>query len=154
MYFRPLLIMCTISSTVGIHTAISVFSSERSLWIFGNAGCVEDLAANIDFLTIFLPENACGNQTDEDPGDENLVNLNSLHRAQLQAPKIWAFIVYPSDKKWHFSLVTHCIDMAIHNAWHRQCGGDLDHLKFRRIATISAKYQPHYFEGTRHGIMA
>ncbi|KAI4468910.1 dihydrolipoyllysine-residue succinyltransferase [Holotrichia oblita] len=45
-----------------------------------------DLVKNIDSLTIFPPENACGNQTQEDSGEENLVNLNNLPLTQLQAP--------------------------------------------------------------------
>lgn len=37
-------------------------------------------------------------------------------------------------KKWYFPLITHCIDMSVHNAWqlHRNSSGVLDHLKFRR----------------------
>lgn len=41
-------------------------------------------------------------------------------------------------KKWYFPLIAHCIDASIQNAWHlhRQDGGDMDQLKFRRrIAT-------------------
>jgi hypothetical protein len=41
-------------------------------------------------------------------------------------------------KKLYFSLVTHCLDMAPHNAWqlYKLNGGEYDHLKFRRsIAT-------------------
>ncbi|XP_017472568.1 PREDICTED: piggyBac transposable element-derived protein 3-like, partial [Rhagoletis zephyria] len=42
-------------------------------------------------------------------------------------------------KKWYFPLITHCVDLAIQNAWHlhRNNGGVLDLLKFkRRIATV------------------
>lgn len=41
-------------------------------------------------------------------------------------------------KKWYFCLFTHCVDMAIQNAWqlHRRNKGTLDQLAFRRrIAT-------------------
>ena len=34
------------------------------------------------------------------------------------------------DKKWHFPLFAHCIDMAMQNAWyiHRFNGGKMDQL--------------------------
>ncbi|XP_050497860.1 piggyBac transposable element-derived protein 3-like [Diabrotica virgifera virgifera] len=54
--------------------------------------------------------------------DQNL----SLYRISLRS------------KKWYFPLVAHCIDVALQNAWqlHRQRGGDLDQLRFRRrVAT-------------------
>ncbi|XP_036317370.1 piggyBac transposable element-derived protein 3-like [Rhagoletis pomonella] len=37
-------------------------------------------------------------------------------------------------KKWYFSLFSHCLDMAIHNAWqlYKSNGGEYDHLLFRR----------------------
>lgn len=37
-------------------------------------------------------------------------------------------------KKWYFPLFTHCIDLAIQNAWqlYRSDGGDMDQLQFRR----------------------
>lgn len=57
-----------------------------------------------------------------DRSDQNI----SLYRVALRG------------KKWYFSLISHCIDMAVHNAWqlYRIHGGDLDQLKFRRrIAT-------------------
>lgn len=41
-------------------------------------------------------------------------------------------------KKWYFPLIAHCIDMSVQNAWqiHKQNGGQLDQLAFRRrIAT-------------------
>lgn len=41
-------------------------------------------------------------------------------------------------KKWYFSLISHCLDMALHNAWqlYRANKGEHDHLKFRRsVAT-------------------
>ncbi|KAK9703448.1 Transposase IS4 [Popillia japonica] len=42
-------------------------------------------------------------------------------------------------KKWYFSLVSHCIDLAINNAWllHRLWGGEHDLLKFRRSIAIT-----------------
>lgn len=42
-------------------------------------------------------------------------------------------------KKWYFPLVSHCVDMCVHNAWqlYKHEGGKLDHLGFRRcIATV------------------
>lgn len=41
-------------------------------------------------------------------------------------------------KKWYFSLISHCLDMAVHNAWqlYKMNGGEYDHLRFRSsIAT-------------------
>lgn len=37
-------------------------------------------------------------------------------------------------KKWYFSLFCHCLDMALHNAWHlyKNDGGEYDHLAYRR----------------------
>ncbi|XP_067635184.1 piggyBac transposable element-derived protein 3-like [Eurosta solidaginis] len=37
-------------------------------------------------------------------------------------------------KKWYFSLFSHCLDMATHNAWqlYKRNGGEYDHLLFRR----------------------
>lgn len=58
-----------------------------------------------------------------DRSDQNL----SLYRTSIRG------------KKWYFPLITHCVDMAVHNSWqlHRQRGGELDQLKFRRrLATI------------------
>lgn len=40
-------------------------------------------------------------------------------------------------KKWYFSVITYCLDLAEQNAWnlHRIQGGKLDHLTFRRQIT-------------------
>ncbi|CAK1602649.1 unnamed protein product [Parnassius mnemosyne] len=37
-------------------------------------------------------------------------------------------------KKWYFTLFSHCLDMATHNAWHlyKNNGGEYDHLTLRR----------------------
>lgn len=42
-------------------------------------------------------------------------------------------------KKWYFPLFAHCIDMIEHNAWqiHKQQGGTMDHLAFRRAVTVN-----------------
>lgn len=43
-------------------------------------------------------------------------------------------------KKWYFPLISHCVNMSVHNAWyiHRNMGGTLDQLAFRRsiVSTI------------------
>lgn len=57
-----------------------------------------------------------------DRSDQNL----SLYRISIRG------------KKWYFPLITHCIDLAIQNAWqlYRADDGKMDQLKFRRrIAT-------------------
>lgn len=42
-------------------------------------------------------------------------------------------------KKWYFSIICHCLDMAVHNAWqlYKKDGGDYDHLRFRRTIATS-----------------
>lgn len=57
-------------------------------------------------------------------------------------------------KKWYFSLITHCIDLAIQNAWqlYRNDGGKMDQLSFRRrIATamLSQNKKPFSYQRGR-----
>lgn len=42
-------------------------------------------------------------------------------------------------KKWYFSLIAHCLDMAVNNAWqlYRHNGGEYDNLRFRRSVATS-----------------
>lgn len=42
-------------------------------------------------------------------------------------------------KKWYFCLISHCLDMALHNAWqlYKINEGEYDHLKFRRSVATS-----------------
>lgn len=42
-------------------------------------------------------------------------------------------------KKWYFCLISHCLDMAVHNAWqlYKINGGEYDHLRFRRSVATS-----------------
>nr|CAH7715961.1 unnamed protein product [Callosobruchus chinensis]CAH7742158.1 unnamed protein product [Callosobruchus chinensis] len=42
-------------------------------------------------------------------------------------------------KKWYFSLLSHCIDMAITNAWHihKKRGNAMDQLAFRRSIAMT-----------------
>lgn len=42
-------------------------------------------------------------------------------------------------KKWYFSLISHCLDMAVQNAWqlYRSNDGEYDQLKFRRSVATS-----------------
>lgn len=46
----------------------------------------DELVENVDSVTIFPPNNACADQTDEDSGEEDSTNLNNLPGTQLQAP--------------------------------------------------------------------
>lgn len=56
-------------------------------------------------------------------------------------------------KKWYFPLVSHCIDMAVNNAWllYRKQGGTIGQLEFRRIIAVSIlekyKKNPTYQRG-------
>lgn len=54
-----------------------------------------------------------------DRSDQNI----SLYRSSIRG------------EKWYTSLLVHCIDMALQNSWHlhRQQGGQLDQLSFRRV---------------------
>lgn len=55
-------------------------------------------------------------------------------------------------KKWYFSLICHCLDMAVNNAWqlYKNSVDDYDHLSFRRsIAT--GLLETNKKEGTRKG---
>lgn len=58
-----------------------------------------------------------------DRSDQNI----SLYRVSIRG------------KKWYIPLLTHCIDMAMQNAWHlhRQNGGNFDQLKFRRFVATA-----------------
>lgn len=49
-------------------------------------------AENIKDITIFPPNNASSDLTDEDSGDEDVVNINNLPASQLQAPAEIAFL--------------------------------------------------------------
>lgn len=59
--------------------------------------------------------------------DENI----SLYRTSIRG------------KKWYFSLVSQCIDMAVQNAWqiHKNHKGATDHLYFRRSIAIALLQQ-------------
>nr|XP_022920842.1 piggyBac transposable element-derived protein 3-like [Onthophagus taurus] len=59
------------------------FSLNEALAMLEDDG---ELAENVDSLTIFPPENACGDQTDGDSGEEDATNLNNLPGPQLQPP--------------------------------------------------------------------
>ena len=79
-----------------------------------------------------------------DRPDENI----SLYRVSIRG------------KKWYFPLISHCLDMAEHNAWqlHRCNGGKLDHLAFRRAVAVgiletfkkSTKRGPSKFSANLH----
>nr|CAI5822261.1 unnamed protein product [Callosobruchus analis] len=47
-------------------------------------------------------------------------------------------------KKWYFPLIAHCVDMAVQNACHlhKQNGGILDQLSFRRAIAIMSYWKP------------
>lgn len=55
------------------------------------------------------------------------------------------------SKKWYFSLFSHCLDMAEHNAWqlHKSNGGKMDHLAFRRC--IASGLLEMYKKTTKRG---
>lgn len=46
----------------------------------------DEMLDNIKEVTIFPPVNACGNITDEDSGDEDVVRIENLPGSQLRAP--------------------------------------------------------------------
>lgn len=45
---------------------------------------IEDGDIDVDNITIFLPNNACGDITDEDSGDEDYIDINNLPSSVMQ----------------------------------------------------------------------
>ena len=45
---------------------------------------IEDDDMDVDNITIFPPNNACGDITDEDSGDEDYVDINNLPSSVMQ----------------------------------------------------------------------
>lgn len=46
---------------------------------------LEDDEIEADSITLLPPVNACGNVTDEDSGDEDLIDINNLPASQMQS---------------------------------------------------------------------
>lgn len=78
-----------------------------------------------------------------DRSDQNI----SLYRTSIRG------------KKWYTSLLAHCMDMALQNAWHlhRKQGGNLDQLAFRRVVATSLltanRKQPSYQKGRQSSLL-
>ncbi|KAK9731631.1 Transposase IS4 [Popillia japonica] len=69
----------------------------------------------------------------------HLINLHNANMGGVDRcdQNLTLYRISLRGKKRYFSVVTHCIDMAVYSAWQMQCGADLDQLKFRtRIATM------------------
>lgn len=77
---------------------------------------------------IYVPQPHAIKKYNENMGGVDRADQNiSLYRTQIRG------------KKWYFSLISHCLDMAEQNAWqlYRIGGGKKDHLRFRQSVATS-----------------
>jgi len=76
---------------------------------------------------IYVPQPQIIKKYNENMGGVDWADQNiSLYRVAIRG------------KKWHFPLISHCLDMSKHNAWllHKHNGGKVDHLGFRRSIVL------------------
>lgn len=78
----------------------------------------------------------------EQPHLINMYNAN-MGGVDRSDQNISLYRVSIRGKKWYHCLLTHCIDMAVQNAWqlHRKQNGDMDQLKFRRVIATTLLQQ-------------